>query len=182
MKKESVDSIIFVTTFLLMGLLSGNINQFDFFKTLISFLLIIVIGLNNKWPIIANFCIFFIINFIAFSFDPGTVDWTSYLLYAIFSGLLSLVFCIGLYLQRKNADRNPLEGTILKRVYEKWPQLSGIALFFIDSLINFILVGLLFFIIFQELSISTVLLIAVVVFYFSATNVYFYIVKPRIER
>lgn len=68
--KQNIDAIIVVMAILFMSFFSGNMNQFDFFKTLIHVLLIILIGLNNTWPIIANFFIFFTINFIAFSFDP----------------------------------------------------------------------------------------------------------------
>lgn len=182
-KKGKIDSIIVVTAILLMGGgLSGNTNQFDFFKTLIPALLIILIGLNNKWPILANFFIFFIINFIAFSFDPGTVDWTSYLLYAILSGLLALLFCTGLYLQRKNINRDPLRGTLLNWLLNKWPNLSGISLFVIDSAISFILICVVFYIVYQQFTISILLITAIVVIYFSATNVYYYVVKPRKEK
>ncbi|MCM2139095.1 hypothetical protein [Vagococcus fluvialis] len=181
-KKENIDSIIVVMAILFMSFFSGNMNQFDFFKTLIHVLLIILIGLNNTWPIIANFFIFFTINFIAFSFDLGTVDWTSYLLYTILSGLLALLFCTGLYLQRQNVYRDPLRGTILKWLIKKWPDLSGITLFLLDSIVSFLLVCAIFFIIFQHFTISMLLIIAFLALYFSATNVYFYIVKPRMER
>ena len=180
--KQNIDSIVLVVAFILMGFLSGSMNQFDFFKTFIHMLLIVLIGFNNKWPIIANFFIFFTINFIAFSFDPGTVGWTSYLLYAILSGLLALLFCTGLYLQRQNVYRDPLRGTILKWLIKKWPDLSGITLFLLDSIVSFLLVCAIFFIIFQHFTISILLIIAFLVLYFSATNVYFYIVKPRMER
>ena len=181
-KKENIDSIIVVMAILFMSFFSGNMNQFDFFKTLIHVLLIILIGLNNTWPIIANFFIFFTINFIAFSFDPGTVDWTSYLLYAILSGLLALLFCIGLYLQRQNTYRDPLRGTILKWLIKKWPDLSGLSLFVIDSVISFILICVIFYIVYQQFIISVFLVTAIVVIYFSATNVYYYVVKPRKEK
>ncbi len=182
LKKQNIDSIVFITTILLIGFLSSNMSGTDFFKTSIHLLLIILIGLNNKWPIIVNFIVIFMITFVAFSFDPGTVDWTSYLLYAILSTGLSLLFCVGIYLQRQNTNRDPLKGTMLKWLLKKWPDLSGVALFVIDSIISLLLAGVFFFIVFQQVTIYMILVIIFAVCYFSASNIYFYIVKPRKER
>ncbi|MEG2708174.1 MAG: hypothetical protein RR968_03480 [Vagococcus sp.] len=182
MQKKTIDSIVLVIFIGLIGVVSGSTNIKEMVMLLLPLILIVGIGLNNTWSIKVNFLIFFVIYFIAFSFDPGTVDWTSYLLYAILSGVLSLLLSLGLASNRKAFNGDPLRGSLLKYLYNKWPQMSGVTLFLVDSLVSFGLLSLLFFILFQPLKPSLLVILAVVVCYFSATDTYFYIVKPRKEK
>lgn len=173
LKKTILDGILIFIFLILVSLFSDPNHFTDTLIQILPFFFIALFGIVTNFKPIINFIVLFLILFISFSFDPGTVDWTSYLLYAIMSAILAGLFTRLIIIDKKKNLDSELKGTFLTFLHKKMPNASNLTLFISDVLLSIIAMLLLCSIVFSPLNIKSIILIVVTCCYFSFSNVYY---------
>ncbi|MEG2253898.1 MAG: hypothetical protein RSC33_01080 [Vagococcus sp.] len=186
MKKEQVD-FIFVLSMFSFFILSRAffIPDFTFpqaFTSLIPLIIIGYFGLFHANRVILNFFVTFICFFILFHMKPWLIYWTNLHITGGLAALCAAIFTFIFKQTEQKRDKDPLNGTVIRSLLNKFPQMSYTLLFIIDTLITSLFIGGTFMLIIRDFHISYVIGVLLIISYFSASAIYFYLHVPEKTR
>ena len=185
--KKSTSDLIF-TLILIIALISLDLiihPEFNLYEATLSFLPIVLvtfISFNTDIAIKWLRPILFIFFFLSFGFGDDMVDWTSYLLTSIICFVLTIIYSLIAKSYRNKKKDDPLQGSILKWLLTKYPNLSLKWLFLIDTLINTVIISSIFMFVNFSFSYLIFLISIVICAYFSASRIYYYVFLPKTKK